>query len=620
MGTIVPYNIAFVGVVVTTVLLGIGPGLLSVLLSDLMVEAFILGSFRSFPAMFDGSTLVRLATSIAIGIFVCCVLHVIRVAQIKARKSETRLAAFAAAAFEGIVESLSGRIVDCNEQFAQMTGRTVAELRGMAVADLVAPEDRAQVMANVAANRESAIEHAMLRKDGMRLIVETRGRPVSPGSPMRHTALRDITDRKRAEDALRESEQHRKAGRGHASRAATIRGSLRRASQYARSLIEASLDPFVTISAEGKITDVNEATIRATGVSREDLIGTDFATYFTEPDKARAGYRHVFAEGHVTDYPLTIRHRDGRLIDVLYNATLYKDGSGNVLGVFAAARDVTERKRAEEELKKYRDQLEELVRERTAQLSEAAAQAQQLAAEAFQAAEAVRQLSLFPEQNPNPVLRIARDGTILFANPVSGPLLDYWGLAVEKRLPDDWTRQLAEIIDAAVPVEREVECAGKVFSCVLAPVVTEGYVNVFGRDVTDRKRREEQLAKLTRLYAVLSQVNEAIVRSHESQPLYDEVCRIVAEKGEFPLAWIGQRDAGKVVPVACVGPGRRLRERDQGRNRRRVRHRPHWHLHPRKPGRRQRRFRKQPRGRPLAPACLAVRFSGVGCVPAPPPG
>ncbi|TAL35733.1 MAG: PAS domain S-box protein [Spirochaetes bacterium] len=120
----------------------------------------------------------------------------------------------------------------------------------------------------------------------------------------------------------------------------------KQASQYARSLIEASLDPLVTISPEGKITDVNEATISVTGISRDRLIGTDFSNYFTEPDKAREGYKQVFAKGAVTDYPLTIRHKDGRLTDVLYNASVYRDIEGKVLGVFAAARDVTAQKQA----------------------------------------------------------------------------------------------------------------------------------------------------------------------------------------------------------------------------------------------------------------------------------
>jgi PAS domain S-box-containing protein len=138
----------------------------------------------------------------------------------------------------------------------------------------------------------------------------------------------------------------------------------KQASQYARSLIESSLDPLVTISGDGKITDVNEATIKVTGIPREQLIGTDFSNYFTEPEKARKGYQQVFAQGFVTDYPLTIRHKDGRLTDVLYNASVYKDTQGNVIGVFAAARDVTARKRAEEELAEQRrrelDRLAEL--------------------------------------------------------------------------------------------------------------------------------------------------------------------------------------------------------------------------------------------------------------------
>lgn len=128
----------------------------------------------------------------------------------------------------------------------------------------------------------------------------------------------DIAARKRAEDQVR---------------AAAV---------WARNLIEASLDPLVTISPEGKITDVNAATEAATGVPRDQLVGTDFADYFTEPDDARAGYRKVLAEGSVRDYPLTIRHATGRTTDVLYNASVLRGEDGAVQGVFAAARDVTE--------------------------------------------------------------------------------------------------------------------------------------------------------------------------------------------------------------------------------------------------------------------------------------
>jgi PAS domain S-box-containing protein len=144
--------------------------------------------------------------------------------------------------------------------------------------------------------------------------------------------------------------------------------ALQSASRYSRSLLEASLDPLVTISSEGKITDVNEAASKVTGVPREQLIGTDFSDYFTEPERAREGYQQVFAQGLVKDYPLTIRQRDGRLTDVLYNATVYRNEGGQVQGVFAAARDITERKRAEGELARYRAHLEELVLQRTEDL------------------------------------------------------------------------------------------------------------------------------------------------------------------------------------------------------------------------------------------------------------
>jgi PAS domain S-box-containing protein len=119
------------------------------------------------------------------------------------------------------------------------------------------------------------------------------------------------------------------------------------ASAYSRSLLEASLDPLVTISRQGQITDVNQAAVEITGVSRDELICTDFSDYFTEPERARAGYEKVFRQGLVRDYPLVVRDAEGRFTDVVYNASVYRDEAGEVAGVFAAARDVTELKAAE---------------------------------------------------------------------------------------------------------------------------------------------------------------------------------------------------------------------------------------------------------------------------------
>ncbi|MDD2281467.1 MAG: PAS domain S-box protein [Bacteroidales bacterium] len=119
---------------------------------------------------------------------------------------------------------------------------------------------------------------------------------------------------------------------------------------YARGLIEASRDPLVTISPEGKITDMNEALANVTGMTREELTGTDFFDYFTEPQKAREVYQEVFAKGYVADSPLTLRHKAGKLTDVLFNGSVYKDDRGNVVGVVIVARDTTEQKRLTTEL------------------------------------------------------------------------------------------------------------------------------------------------------------------------------------------------------------------------------------------------------------------------------
>jgi len=128
--------------------------------------------------------------------------------------------------------------------------------------------------------------------------------------------------------------------------------ALRNANTYNRRLIEASIDPLVTIGPDGKINDVNKATEEVTGVLRESLIGSDFSDYFTEPQQARNGYLKALADGQVRDYPLTIRHANGNTTDVLYNASVYENAEGKIAGVFAAARDITEQKLAEEKIKK----------------------------------------------------------------------------------------------------------------------------------------------------------------------------------------------------------------------------------------------------------------------------
>jgi PAS domain S-box-containing protein len=157
--------------------------------------------------------------------------------------------------------------------------------------------------------------------------------------------VRDIAEHKWALELLHANKELALQNKENEKRAAALI-----LANYARGLIEASRDPLVTISPEGKITDMNEALANVTGMTREELRGTDFFDYFTEPQKAREVYQEVFAKGFVADSPLTLRHIEGKLTDVLFNGSVYKDNIGNVVGVVIVARDTTEQQKLTKEL------------------------------------------------------------------------------------------------------------------------------------------------------------------------------------------------------------------------------------------------------------------------------
>jgi PAS domain S-box-containing protein len=225
-----------------------------------------------------------------------------------------------------IGKTTDGTITSWNPAAQRMYGYSSEEIIGKSV-DLLSSRDRIgevpDMLAKIRAGERVEHHHTTrVRKDGTVIPVSLTASPIRNADGMIigvSTIARDLTKQEQA-------------------------------FELARSVIEASLDPMVTISPEGKITDVNEATVKATGVPRNQLIRTSFSDYFTEPEKANKIYQQVFAEGMAVDYPLTMRHRDGRVTEVLYNASVYRDAAGKVLGVFAAARDVTKQVRAQREV------------------------------------------------------------------------------------------------------------------------------------------------------------------------------------------------------------------------------------------------------------------------------
>ncbi|MHB8895097.1 MAG: PAS domain-containing protein [Candidatus Geothermincolia bacterium] len=229
---------------------------------------------------------------------------------------------------------LDGHIIECNDAFTRMLGYTFDELQSLSFYDITPVrwhEYNKKVVRKIMNEGYSEpFEKEYVRKDGTVFPISIRTWLMKDdrGNPTGMWAItRDITERKMAD------------------------AKLEGASSYNRNLIETSLDPLVTIDPDGKISDVNAATEKITGRSREELIGTDFHDYFSDPKKAREGYQRVFREGSVRDYPLEIRHAKGNTVPVLYNASIYRDKSGEVIGVFAAARDITKLKEAERALR-----------------------------------------------------------------------------------------------------------------------------------------------------------------------------------------------------------------------------------------------------------------------------
>jgi PAS domain S-box-containing protein len=238
-----------------------------------------------------------------------------------------------------------GVILDVNPRLSLMTGQPGTQLTGASVLDLVPGASRPELarLLDVGPGGSTRGEIELNGPDGTTVpVLLAVGGFDLDGMLLRCLVLTDVTAQRAAEDR---SDAALEALREQNTVLEQVQEENRAAAAYNRSLIEASPDPLVTIDPAGAITDVNSATERATGYCRADLLGAEFSDYFTEPDTARAVYEQAFRGGDVRDCPLELRHRDGHTTSVLYNASVYRQPSGRVLGVFAAARDITQIKR-----------------------------------------------------------------------------------------------------------------------------------------------------------------------------------------------------------------------------------------------------------------------------------
>jgi len=171
--------------------------------------------------------------------------------------------------------------------------------------------------------------------------------------------------------------------------------------------------------------------------------------------------------------------------------------------------------------------------------------------------EKIRHLASFPERNPNPVMEVSVSGEIIYCNPASYRVLE--DLEMDKEdchalLPEDIGTILSNWDRKTTPnLSCEVVVRDRILGETIQFVPEFQVARIYARDITERKRNQNRIFSLTKLYIVLSRVNEIIVRTRDEGSLFRDICYILAEEGGFPLAWIGMAKGQEVIPVASCG-------------------------------------------------------------------
>ena len=235
-----------------------------------------------------------------------------------------------------------GVITDVNEQMVALTGRTREELIGSAFKTYFTEPDRAEEAIRLVLHEGKVTNYELTArsKEGRETVVSYNASAFFDRDNRLQgvfAAARTITAQRKLEEQLREQQA------------------------YLRGLIESSGDGLITVDPDGFISDVNDQMCRMSGYGRADLMGTQFADYFTEREVARAGVKQTFDMGVVTEYALTMVARTRRHLQVTFNASVFKDSGGTARGIFASVRDVTDRVRLEEQMREQQAYLRGLI-------------------------------------------------------------------------------------------------------------------------------------------------------------------------------------------------------------------------------------------------------------------
>ena len=229
-------------------------------------------------------------------------------------------------------------------------------------------------------------------------------------------------------------------------------------------MFEAALDCVITMDHEGNVLEFNPAAERTFGYTRQEIIGQKLSDKIIPPHlrpSHEQGLEHYLrtGEGPVLGQRIEVTaiRSDGAEFPVEIAITSIRTGTAPLFTAYL--RDITERKQAETQ---------------------------------------ISDLAKFPDENPNPILRVAKEGTLLYANGPSAVLLQEWGCEVGQALPDTWCQEIARAFAVGKSQDLEMICDERIYSLICAPVMETGYANLYGRDITERKLAEEELQRTNR--------------------------------------------------------------------------------------------------------------------------
>ena len=333
------------------------------------------------------------------------------------------------------------------------------------------------------------LESAWKRQDGRVLYIRESAKAFrNPDGTIRYYegSVEDITDRKHIEDALRTSEE-RYRGLFEDSPIAlweedfsavklSIENLRKQGVTDFRAYFKSHPEQVAQCIEQIKVVDVNRAALKQLGAQSKAEIPGNLTILI--PGEAHEDFQEELiniAEVKSAFEWQGINHTlagERRVINMRWSvAPGHEDTLDKVL---VSMMDVTERKQAEEQ---------------------------------------IQILSKFPAEDPYPVMRIAPDGILLYANPSSEPLLAMWNIQTGLAMPEEWRAWIAEVFSSSQNKEVEIQCGEQVFSCILAPIVDAGYVNLYGRDITQRKKAEEALARRTRELGVRNEELDRLYRA-----------------------------------------------------------------------------------------------------------